>query len=911
MLEKWRHRLLGGLAGLVSHRPIAVLIVAGLLTAAAVAIAVGWMTFNSNRNDLISPELDWNQRFIEWQDHFPGNADLVIVVDQYRDGREDPDTRAAARKLVDELSPAIAKLDSVNKVIWGFDAEEVSPKAVRLEPLPTFDQRIGQMIESEALLESPTPQALFSRFVAEMQQGEDDVSDDQAEAGLREVTHLVDVFTQRMQTPVDEPFDLGERVEADSDDAGWQYLETPNGRLLIIRITPQKEINAITPYERTLREIRQLMAEAAETYPAVEMGLTGIEVVEADETDAATVDSTWASLLATVLIAVLLITAFHSVRTPLMLMVALGVGIAWTFGFLTLTVGYLQVISVVFTVILLGLGVAFGIHIVSRFELMRHDYSDDEAGFTATIRDTFDTIGPGVVTGAITTAAAFCTTMLTDFRGVAEMGLIAAGGIILCLIAMFSVFPALLRLFKWRRNQVMRVKDRRIQFFEERWVSPFVKHPRFTLAGAAVVAAFSLAAISQMRFDYNLMELLPEGIDSIAWADRLQTDGGESIYFGVSIVDNAEEAREKGEAFRALPSVGSLGGIGLLVPEDDDRKIEIIDAARQTLQPAIDETLGGHEAPEPEASLPQQLGGMRALFRLFAGQVPDTIRPAFDGFGESIDRFTAAANELPEDERDARLDALQEGWTAWRRATAQRIARALDPSPLQLDDLPAAILAPSIGDYSGQTRYELSVFPAPGEGVEVLSPGFLDAFITDMRTVDPGVTGVIVQVYESGTLIWQSYLKAGVYALVAVFVLVWIDFRKVNDALLALVPVAVGFAVTFGIMWLVGQQINPANIIVLPLMFGIGVDAGVHILHRYRMDPLTRPLGLTAGTGKGITLTSFTAIVGFGSLMIARHRGIQSLGFVMAVGIAMTLLACWIVMPAWLELRTRRRTAEE
>ena len=89
-------------------------------------------------------------------------------------------------------------------------------------------------------------------------------------------------------------------------------------------------------------------------------------------------------------------------------------------------------------------------------------------------------------------------------------------------------------------------------------------------------------------------------------------------------------------------------------------------------------------------------------------------------------------------------------------------------------------------------------------------------------------------------------------------------------------------------------------------MFGIGVDAGVHMIHRYRMDPVARPLGLTAGTGKGISLTSYTAIIGFGSLMIARHRGIQSLGFVMAVGILMTMLACWIIMPACLELRARR-----
>ncbi|MFW6032135.1 MAG: MMPL family transporter, partial [Phycisphaeraceae bacterium] len=138
-----------------------------------------------------------------------------------------------------------------------------------------------------------------------------------------------------------------------------------------------------------------------------------------------------------------------------------------------------------------------------------------------------------------------------------------------------------------------------------------------------------------------------------------------------------------------------------------------------------------------------------------------------------------------------------------------------------------------------------------------------------------------------------------------VLVLVWIDFRSLSDALLSLVPVTSGFLVTFGVMAILDIQINPANIIVLPLIFGIGVDAGVHMLHRYRQNPSLRPVGLAAGTGKGVTLTSLTAIIGFGSLLVASHRGIASLGFVLSVGILLTLMACWILMPAALELRSR------
>jgi predicted RND superfamily exporter protein len=230
---------------------------------------------------------------------------------------------------------------------------------------------------------------------------------------------------------------------------------------------------------------------------------------------------------------------------------------------------------------------------------------------------------------------------------------------------------------------------------------------------------------------------------------------------------------------------------------------------------------------------------------------------------------------------------------------------------MRVDDLPHELMRPFKAKDPQDPRVILDVFPKlrTRAGVEVdsaLHPLFLGDFVRDLRSVDPEVTGVIVQVYESGDLIWKSYVRAGVISLAIIFVVVWLDFLSLEFALLSLLPVAIGFSVTFGAMQLVGVSINPANIIVLPLMFGIGMDSGVHILHRYKQEPKNRPLGLTSGTGKGITITALTTIVAFATMIPARHRGIASLGFVLTVGLTLTLLACLTVMPAWLELRQRR-----
>lgn len=244
-----------------------------------------------------------------------------------------------------------------------------------------------------------------------------------------------------------------------------------------------------------------------------------------------------------------------------------------------------------------------------------------------------------------------------------------------------------------------------------------------------------------------------------------------------------------------------------------------------------------------------------------------------------------------------------------RREIARNLLKVLDPAPLTEADLPAEIMRSYVAeDAQGRRRIALEVFPQLPPGIDSpLDPRFLPRFVADLQRVDPAVTGVVTQIYFSGDLIKRAYLIAGVLALAAVFCLVVLDFQSVTDALLAILPVAVGFAVTFGVLWLVGEQINPANVIVLPLMFGIGVDFGVHMLHRYRVDDATRPLGLSAGTGKGIALTALTTIIGFGAMLVARHRGIASLGFVLALGVALTLLACLTLMPALLELRSRRR----
>lgn len=923
MTKNRRYHILGALARLVAHRPRTILLLAVLLAIASIIVTVTKLQFQPNRNDLISPNLPWNQIFIDWQTKFPGSRDLVVVVDSgpYQNQSVSPDVFWAnsdlAAKFVSELTQRLEALPLVGNVTSTLDTADFSPKAIRLAPSDQFENQLQMVEQSLSLLQAASPADLLSRAIGDIRRSASSINTDSKSQYIEiddtvnqisKFNDLIKAYHQVLGGDSSNPLmdELTPQVERQ------QYLTSPNGRLYFIRITPLEEAGKLNALKGAIDSIQYELTTLLETsaYKGLQAGLTGIEVVEGQETAIATRDSTIASILASILIAILLMLAFHSVRGPLLAMTALFIGIAWSFGFLTLTVGHLQVISVVFTVILLGLGIDFGIHLKSSFENLRHEHDDSEEGFRDALVQTFRITGPGILTGALTTAAAFMTTLLTDFTGVAEMGFIAGFGVLLCLLAMFTVYPALLRLVKPGHEHFKPMEHRKLHFFETRWVIPFARNPLLTVTIAlSLMVVSSYFAITHIRFDYDLFKLQPVNAPAMNWARRISTDGGESIYFGVSVCKDIDQARKRMEQFAKLPSVQpNFGGIGLIFPPGEQEKLALLhpikDQLAKHLQPAplteSSATVQQVEQLQTQLQALQLAVNGAAFFKM-----PQLIRQKLATVGQSVIALNVALSKWPVESLPDRVGKLNVWFNGLQIKVASQIRPVLDVSPMTPADVPQTLLN-AYQDEKG--RWTLEVYPKLQDGQSPLSPEFLPDFVKQLQSVDPKITGVLMQIYQSGKLIRDAYVKAGALALMIVFIIVLLDFRNVHDTLLALLPVAIGFSLTFAIMQLFGMQINPANIIVLPLMFGIGVDSGVHVLHRYRQHPEDDPPGLTQATGKGITITTLTTVIGFACMMLAQHRGIRSLGFVVSLGLILTLLACWTVMPAWLVLTQRIRT---
>jgi hypothetical protein len=340
--------------------------------------------------------------------------------------------------------------------------------------------------------------------------------------------------------------------------------------------------------------------------------------------------------------------------------------------------------------------------------------------------------------------------------------------------------------------------------------------------------------------------------------------------------------------------------MGLLYPPDRDlRAARIAAMASQTVAPIT--------ANPTAAALEGQLTALRTGLRRQSDLTEPPESEAMTAIADRIGEAINAGHQLGPAERETMMDALHAAFLDARTSLRDWLDEALAPIPLAPSDLPAFLReqwAPN------DEQWLLRIFPAADpEERSILHPDRLGPFIESLRSVLPNgtgnniVLGPPVQILESSLLIQRAYTKAAAYAVFAILIVLLIDFRSLADALCSMLPVSIGFIGVFGMLGLTGLPLNFANIIVMPLIFGIGVDAGVHMVHRWRQEPFGRPAGLSGATGRGITLTMLTTMIGFGCMLLAQHRGIRSLGFVMIVGLSVTLAACYLVLPAVLRLR--------
>ena len=871
--------------------PWAVLMLAILSAAASGVWTANSLGYTVSRVDLLDPESEYNKLWIDYIAEFGEDEDAVVVV-------EGP-SREAVIAALEDLSQEVRRDGALfHSVLHEVDLSKIRAKGLHylspadLAEIDRFIERTQPVLDGGwgQLKVAAMVGGLAGQMVAGGPAGAKAADESPAASLERYSESLLAGVEAAGRADAAKPADyvspwpgMPESLST-LRDLSSEHLLAKDGRLGFVLLRLAKAQGGFAGSSAATDELRRLIGLVSLRHPGVTIGLTGLPVMEDDEMRTSQQSMVWASGLSLAAVVVVIIAGFGGVRHALMANGVLVIGMAWAFAWATGSVGHLNILSVTFTVTMIGVGIDYGTYYIGRYLEMRRRGLACEAA----LLETSASVGPGILTGAITTAVAFFSAALTSFVGVAELGLIAGGGILLCCAAELLVLPAVIA---WvDRGRLGRTIPVPVPVHE--WLAPVSRYPKFVaLAGMACTMAVA-GGLHELAYDHNLLNMQAEGLESVAVEKKLLEECDQSVWYALSISDSREQLLELKKKLVALPSVERVDEIASLLPVDEELKRPLIERIRSRLA-ALPE-----RPPEIPVDRLDALGETLAWAHTEAAKQPGGLRTAWH-----LERTRDTLRRLTPEDCYRAVATFQQRAAGDLLSRLHALASVADPEPPQLADLPPSLVDRFVGS-SG--KHLLKIY---GRG-DIWNFESLKKFVHEVRSVDPRATGNPLQAYEASLEMKRSYEQAALYSLAVIVVVLWLDFGSVAHALLAILPLFVGMLQMLGLMGLVGIDLNPANLIGIPLILGIAVDYGVHIMH----DALERPgpYRISASTANSVLVDALTTVLGFGALMVASHKGLESLGRVLTLGVTTCTLTSLVLLPAVLTiLRPGARGAAE
>jgi uncharacterized protein len=897
-----RGRALAFVADLGLRRPRLVLALVALVTLVCGAIVPG-LGVSTSRTGLVSRDDPGQMRLFAFYETFGRPEFAVFVVA----GGEQADRRAVVDALQAKLE---AEPGLKDRVLGRLTPRIVAPLALLQKPDALAQMRAELPADASLseLVQGGAPRWL-SAIESEIYRGLEGEGDDKAPepSELREgferlgtLATLLDDHVQGRDLLARVPEGAIPVTQRGIDDAG--YLVSEDGSFNLVSVfaeLPSDEGRDVQPIVERMRTIRdEVLAQGP---PGVTADLTGMPALIADELTIVQRGLMLSSVATTIGIALLCLLLFRSLRQMIIALVPLLPGVVCTLAVIRLLYDDLNLVTSSFVAVLLGLGIDFSVHAVSRYnEELRSGASP-----AAAVRVSLSHTGPGILTGAVVTAAAFLTTMMTDFTAFAELGLVTAIGLLVIVAAMFLLVPTLLPA---RRTEAPKPSPEPPGIAQ---LPGLVRRGRTLLVVGGVLLGIA-GAVALFRIEWNprYFDFLPQDTESARGLDHLEYDPIASPVFANFAADGVEEARAMAERLRALDSVAAVQTPSDLLPALGPAELAQLRAGFAGVQDAPDFAALAALPLTPESLRADVVGVIDALDEVKAaladaGREEPALDSALADFKRLRDGLTdptpAAAERVASLHREV-AELLAPAWT-----TAEAVAQRGGYLPSDLPDLFRRRFASKDGQ-------KAALFAVPAG--QFWDKDVADRFASDVVAIYPDASGLAMIHVEHGEMIVRGFRRAALVAAVLVLVLLAFDFRSLRDAFYALLPTALGWLWMAGGMVLFGLRFDVANIVSLPLVLGIGIAFGVHVMHRVREDDPKPGSGSTElpaldtairGTGGAIAVAALTTIVGFAGLMTGGYGGMVSFGAVMVIGISTCLVATVFVLPAALLLLKRVR----
>lgn len=676
----------------------------------------------------------------------------------------------------------------------------------------------------------------------------------------------------------------------------WERALTGAGpdsaaRRQVLTVEPVPDYGALLPIGDAMERIRQVTWSVEQDHaPDVSVRITGPEALEHEELLSVTRGASIAGAFSLGLVVLTLLGGLRSPSLVVATSATLLAGLAVTGAFAAWAVGRLNMISVAFAVLYIGLGVDYAIHLSLRYrELLGEGLSRAGA-----VTESIVQVGPSLALCAATTAAAFYAFVPTSFRGVAELGLISGTSMFVGLVASLTLLPAFLSVMAppeasprpGAGSGLVRLPFRR---------------GRLVRRASLALGVLSLALLPAARFDYNPNHLRDPGTESVSTFQDLLSGRAASPWSLTHLASGRDELRETVPRLEALATVERVVTVDDFVPTEQRARLGRLSRMRSLLATGGAGTgtaSDGDRGPEPDrgATLAVVSAALPLLDRLSL-----VAGPASANRGDSaLVRLRAATRGLVTalsllDRGDAEdlLDRLEDAFFGELPALRERLDTLQAGGPLDPEDLPDEIRSRWIG-LDGSFRAE--IVPVEDLGDEEA----LRRFVADVTGVTPRVTGLPVIYLEAGRAVVGAFRQAFLSALVVIGLFLLLVLRSLRDTAYVLLPLALAGTATGGLAVALGIPFNFANVIVLPLLFGLGVDNGIHLVHRSRRLAPGGANVLATSTSRAIVVSGLTTLLSFSSLAFTAHRGIATMGQLLVLGVALILLATLVVLPAFL-----------
>jgi uncharacterized protein len=837
------------------------LVIPGFLLVAILSVGylVHHLAITTDSSKLLSSSLPWRQQQVMLDQAFPERIDRIIAV---IDAATPEAAEEAAAALVNDLSPRSDVLRTINRPDGG---EFFARNGILFLTMDEVRRNTAELITAQPFLGTLAADPTLRGVLRTLSQAIDGVRLGKSKLeGLRPALAAIADALELLAKGKNPAF-------------SWRRLITgrapePSELRRFVNIQPVLDFRDLQPGRKATAAIREAIFRLGLTPErGIKVRLTG-SVALSDEEFATVADGAALNGVVTALIVTFVLwLALKQARIILAVLLSLVVGLVVTATVGLWMVGALNLISIAFAVLFVGLGVDFGIQFSVRYRAERHVFLDLREALLATARAV---AGP-LLLAAASIAAAFYSFLPTAYVGLAELGLIAGTGMIVALTTTVTLLPALLTVLGPAGEQAP------IGYAALAPLDRFLEKQRNWVVGTTLAATIlGLPLLAGLRFDFNPLDLRAQDTESVSTLLDLMHNSETSPNTIDILESDLAHASAMAERLRRMPEVARALTLQSFVPEDQDEKLAVIDDASFFLQNTL-----SPEQIDAEPTPAETVEAIDKTVRDLSGVAGDLDSPAAIQARRLASLLAGLAKAPP-----AARDEAQHTLIAPLMTTLHQVRDLLAAEHVSIETLPPSLRQRWV---SADGRVRIEVAPR-GDGNDNAT---LRRFVNSVRRVAPEAAGTPIFVIEAAATIVKAFLQAGVWSVASIALILYVALRRWTDVALTLVPLLVAIIVTLEICVATGLQLNFANIIALPLLLGVGVAFKIYYVMAWRSGETNF---LQSSLTRAVFFSACTTAAAFGSLWFSHHPGTSSMGKLMALSLLTTLSAAVIFQPALL-----------